>query len=194
MNASSHPNDRTTAYLVPSRANTERKAVMTRNQVTTLTSGPWFSGVSHSGASVVVRLEMPLIMLRAFGQRDEGVEVLRSQCQQQVWENVSVSAFSTVLTWSDGQVELGSSGDWCNEMLSECSWRLVLKFASRSWHESCAHHRTKRRWLRVMVNEHSLRKNPVRRGDRRVGGGSSRWPVLRFGKAGCRGAVRAEFP
>lgn len=48
--------------LVETRASTERKAVTTRNQVITLTSGPRFSDVSHRGASVVVRLEMLLMM------------------------------------------------------------------------------------------------------------------------------------
>lgn len=73
-----------TAYLVPSRANTERKAVMTRNQVTTLTSGPWFSEVSQSGASVFVKLEMVLIMPQATGRRRIDTEVLRYECQHQV--------------------------------------------------------------------------------------------------------------
>lgn len=73
-----------TAYLVPSRASTERKAVMTRNQVTTLTSGPWFSDVSQSGASVFVRLDMVLMMPHATGRRKIETRVLRYGCQHQV--------------------------------------------------------------------------------------------------------------
>ena len=67
---------RTAEYLVETHASTERKAVTMRNQVITLTSGPWSSDVSHRGASVVVRLEMVLMMSRtvaSWASDDEGL-------------------------------------------------------------------------------------------------------------------------
>ena len=62
IDASPRLNCRTAEYRVATHVRTDRKEVMTRNQVITLTSGPWFTVESHSGASVVVRLEMVLMM------------------------------------------------------------------------------------------------------------------------------------